>query len=341
PRRSNQARHGCRHRGRLGVHSRHLAGPSRSATGHAPATPANRRGTNGFGVFLLPTVARPRSAAIRTPPMPQKIVARTLAAVTLIATALLACSAPAASPRAPAAQQASVGSGSPKTLNVVLVGEPRVLSIWQESTTGGVINIHEMLSNGLVALDDKSEPVPRLAASVPHVDDGSWKLNPDGTMQMTFHLRRNAVWHDGTPVTAADVVFGAESQIDPAVDVYPVHQGLAKGLDHAVAADDHTVVMYWSKPYAFADAMSVWDFAPLPAHLMQAVYERDRAEFNRLPYWADESAFIGTGPFRLTRWEPGAQMQFDAFDRYYLGQPKLDRILVDIVQDNTTAQARV
>src|SRR5438046_9903277 len=74
---------------------------------------------------------------------------------------------------------------------------------------------------------------------------------------------------------------------------------------------------------------------------MQASYALDRAEFNKLPYWADETAFIGTGPYRLTRWERGAQMQFEAFDRYYLGPPKLDRIVVDIVQDNNTAQARV
>src|SRR5206468_843336 len=52
-------------------------------------------------------------------------------------------------------------------------------------------------------------------------------------------------------------------------------------------------------------------------------------------------SFVGTGPYRLTRWERGSQMEFRAFDRYYLGTPKVDRVIVDIVADDNAAVARV
>jgi peptide/nickel transport system substrate-binding protein len=230
----------------------------------------------------------------------------------------------------------------PRTLNVILVGEPRALTIWNENTTGGVINLHEVMTNALAAGDANSLPIPRLAVEIPSVDRGTWKVNPDGTMETTYRLRTDALWHDGTPFTSKDVAFGVRAQIDPRVDVNPSFRALMSGgADRVDTPDDHTAVIHWSRPYGFADALTFWDFVPLPAHVLEAVYERDVAEFSRHPYWSDDTVFVGTGPYRLAHWERGSTMDLQAFDRYYLGKPNLDRIVVSFVQDNNTAVARV
>lgn len=241
-----------------------------------------------------------------------------------------------------AAGQETPASSGPKILHVLLVGEPRALTVWQESTTGGVVNIHELLTNGLLTVNASSEPLPRLAVEVPSVERGSWKVHPDGTMETTYRLQPRALWHDGTPVSAADVAFSARAQVDPRIDMNPVHRGLATGgLDRVSAPDDKTVVFHWGRPFGFADSLTFWDFVPLPAHLLEATYDRDPAEFSRHAYWSDENVFVGTGPYRLTRWERGTLIEAQAFDGYYLGRPLIDRIVVSIVQDNNAAVARV
>jgi peptide/nickel transport system substrate-binding protein len=265
-----------------------------------------------------------------------------------LGTLLVACASPSLPAEqgrqaGPAGQARAGASATAKTVNVVLVGEPRVLSIWQEATTGGVGSLHEAFTGALISTDPNSNPIPRLAAEIPSVERGTWKVNPDGTMETLFKLQPNAIWHDGTPFTARDVVFSGRAQMDPKVDVNPTFAGGLRinGGSRVEALDDHTVVIHWSRPYGFADTLNFRDFAPLPAHVLEAVYERDVDEFNRHPYWTDDTVFIGSGPFRVVRWERGAHIDLEAFDRYYLGRPKVDRIIVHFVQDNNTAIARV
>jgi peptide/nickel transport system substrate-binding protein len=243
----------------------------------------------------------------------------------------------------PAREPESAGQKAPtaqKALNVVLVGAALALSMWRESTTGNIAHLHEIIENGLIGQNANSEPIPRLAAEVPSVEKGTWKVSPDGTMETTYRLQPNARWHDGTPFTSKDVVFSAKAQLDPGVEIFV--RGLRSGgVDGVDAPDDRTVVMRWSGTYGFADSLRFWEFTPLPAHVLQSVYERDVTEFNQATYWTDPEVFVSTGPFRLTRWDKGARMEFGAFDQYYLGKPKVDRIVVDFAQDDNIATARV
>jgi peptide/nickel transport system substrate-binding protein len=162
-------------------------------------------------------------------------------------------------------------------------------------------------------------------------------------METTYRLQPNAFWHDGTPVTAKDIAFSAQVQLDPRVEVNPIFAGTLRshGVVRVDTPDDRTTVIHWAKPFGFADFLTFRDFSPLPAHILQAVYERDVEEFSRHSYWSDDSVFVGNGPYHLTRWEQGVLMDLQAFDRYYLGKPKVDRMIITFVQDNNTAIARV
>ena len=166
-----------------------------------------------------------------------------------------------------------------------MVGEPKALTMWKELTTGPVINIHEMLTNALIGQNERSEPIPRLAAELPSLDRGTWTVAADGTMTTTYKLQPNALWHDGTPFTAQDVVFSANATLDPRVELL-VHTLRDNGVDQVTAPDDHTAVMHWTQTYGFADALIFWDFVPLPAHVLEATYDADVEAFNQHPYWS-------------------------------------------------------
>ena len=221
-----------------------------------------------------------------------------------------------------------------------MVGEPKALTMWKETTTGSVIHIHEIITNALIGQNQNSEPIPRLAAELPSVDRGTWHINADGTMDTTYKLQPNAVWHDGTPFTAHDVVFSANAQLDPRVELF-VRTLKDAGVDQVSAADDKTVVMHWTRTYGFADSLIFWDFTPLPAHVLEGAYQSDVLSFNQHPYWSDPEVFVGTGPYKLMSWTRGAQMELQAFDAYYLGQPKIDRIVISFVADDNGAVGRV
>ena len=53
---------------------------------------------------------------------------------------------------------------------------------------------------------------PALAAEPPSIEKGTWRLNPDGTMETTWHLRPNIKWHDSQPFTSADLLPIAQSR---------------------------------------------------------------------------------------------------------------------------------
>src|SRR5438067_10284507 len=130
--------------------------------------------------------------------------------VVLLAVLVVACSGPSGPRPAPPAPEAPSGP-PPKILRVAIQQEPTTFTLVIARTspaTGGQYQPSEMVHNWLTYLDANNATVPALAAELPSLENGTWTVNPDGTMEQTWRLRRNVLWHDGTPFTAADVRFG-------------------------------------------------------------------------------------------------------------------------------------
>jgi ABC-type transport system substrate-binding protein len=90
------------------------------------------------------------------------------------------------------------------------------------TTSGGWQSLNEIHSNGLVTSDTHSRrPIPRLAAKLPSLEDGSISVLPNGRMRVTYTLRTDVTWQDGAPFTAQDLVFthtfNADSTLPTAV----------------------------------------------------------------------------------------------------------------------------
>jgi peptide/nickel transport system substrate-binding protein len=157
--------------------------------------------------------------------------------------------------------------------------------------------------------------VPILAEELPSrkagtvAKDGQWVI---------WKLKRNALWHDGAPFTADDVIFNWEFAIDPATAA-----GTRAAYDDIARIeriDSHTVKLIFKKPQPF------WEGAftgggLLPRHLFERVKGAGAREaIGMLPA-------VGTGPYRLAEWRPGDFIRAEINARYHVpNRPFFDRL---------------
>lgn len=159
---------------------------------------------------------------------------------------------------------------------------------------------------------------PRLAES--------HEFSPDRTV-LTFHLRRDVRWSDGTPVTARDVVATFKAQKNPNVLWSSIH--LKQHIDSVRSIDEYTVAYHFNHvyPYQLMDAV---DGAILPKHILESVKPE---EIRMIPI----EDFPTNGPFRIKEWVQGQYLTLVPYEHYYdEGKPYLDKVVFKIIPDQVT-----
>ncbi|MPZ13682.1 MAG: hypothetical protein GEU73_04545 [Chloroflexi bacterium] len=256
----------------------------------------------------------------------------------IIGLVLIACGAPA--PSGPGgARQGTEQPGRTKAVTIGITSAVEAMAIMGGTTTvGGWVSVSEVHSNGLVTSEVSSRNlVGRLATRVPSLDDGTISLLPDGRMRVAFPLRTDVTWHDGAPFTAQDLAFSYRVNSDSGLP--NPHPTAIRQMESAEATDDHTFVVYYKGPYYQGASLGIRAFWPLPRHLLEEPYERYLATDNaeeiiNLPYWTSE--YVHLGPFRLTAFDPAGEIVFEAYERYFLGRPRMDTVRVRIFSDEQT-----
>ena len=165
--------------------------------------------------------------------------------------------------------------------------------------------------------DDKWNPQPYLAES--------WKLADDGK-SLTLNLRRNAVFHDGKPVTSADVAFTVM-----AIKANHPFQTMMGPVEKVDTPDAYTAVIRMGTPHpAILLAMSPALCPILPKH----VYG-DGTDLKVHP--KNGEGLVGSGPFRLAEFKPSQRIVMEKFDRFFLpGKPYLDKVIISVAPDTST-----
>jgi peptide/nickel transport system substrate-binding protein len=184
--------------------------------------------------------------------------------------------------------------GSPRFINPVLAisDADRDLSV--------------LVYSGLLRATPEGDYLPDLAES--------YTVSPDG-LSYTFILRKNAVFHDGKPVTAEDVVFTVAKTQEPAIKS-PIRANWNGVVAEAV--DEHTVRFTLKSPYApFVQNATL---GILPKHLWQNVSAEE------FPFSELNVSPVGSGPFKvdtITRTASGIPSSYElrAFNKYALGKP--------------------
>lgn len=162
--------------------------------------------------------------------------------------------------------------------------------------------------------DDKWNPQPYLAES--------WKLADDGK-SLTLNLHKNALFHDGKPITSADVAFSVMAI--KANHPFATMMGPVERVD---TPDAYTAVIRTNVPHpAIVLAMSPALCPILPKHIYG-----DGQDLKNHP--RNTTDVVGSGPFRVTEFKPAQRIVLERFDKFFLpGKPYLDKIIVTITPD--------
>ena len=173
------------------------------------------------------------------------------------------------------------------------------------------------LTDALVQYDDQLQIQPLLAER--------WEFSDD-RRQLTFHLRRDVRWHDGQPVTSADVRFTYEMLLRPETENRTWAPELRK-VTRLETPDDHTVIAHYDA--MTPDVLDSWRAPVLPAHHFPEGDDFFTGSFAQHP--------IGNGPFRFVHYIDGQELVLEANDDYWGGRPEIDRLIFKIYADQQTA----
>ncbi len=209
----------------------------------------------------------------------------------------------------------------PARLVVGITDEPDMLNdMFAQSKSSRLVN--HCIYSRFVCWDDSMHLVPDLLTVIPSQTNGG--ISPDD-LTYTYHLRHDARWHDGVPLTSADVLFTYQAMVDTAngaVDPSPFDE-----VDHAEAPDSFTVVFRLKEPYAAFVSAAFNEEDVLPKHVLEKL---TGAGFRSAAY---QRAPVGSGPFRFKEWVPGSHIALVRNEAYYKGAPGLDEIVFKIVPE--------
>ncbi len=170
---------------------------------------------------------------------------------------------------------------------------------------------------------------------VPALAD-SWELSSDG-VRWRFHLNPNAIWHDGKPVTADDVLFSFAAMLAPD-GLAPSRGTLERALANIEKIDDHTVELTSPVPMAIFLTNTASNVPIMPMHIWgdvaNADWPSDEGTTGRNP-----ARVIGSGPFKFVEWVQNDHVTVARNDDYWLKAeiPVIDRYIYRIVADSTAA----
>lgn len=194
-----------------------------------------------------------------------------------------------------------------------LVGSIGRLNPLLDSANPADQDIDRLIFGSLVRFDDRGNPQPDLAEA--------WGISLDGT-QYNLTLREGLKWHDGEPLTSADVIFTVELLRNPALPIPADVQALWATVEVNVFDKTH---IQFRLPQPFAPFMDFLSFGVLPEHLLGDLGASALliAPFNLQP--------VGSGPYRfeelLTEGDQVTGVVLNAWDDYYAGRPFIDQVV--------------
>ncbi|ODT81217.1 MAG: hypothetical protein ABS76_12265 [Pelagibacterium sp. SCN 64-44] len=185
---------------------------------------------------------------------------------------------------------------APEQLTIALSGDVPTLDPSKDTSPIG-LNLRLNVYNALTELGRDGEVIPQLAES--------WTVSDD-LIEWTFKLREGVKFHDGSVMTADDVVFTTQHVL--ADETSPVRAFL-RLVAKVEAVDDTTVKFTLTQPYSMFDRQ------------IKYLYVMSRAYYDAKGDTGYATAPIGTGPYRLAEWVKDDRMVLEAFPDYWGGEP--------------------
>lgn len=262
--------------------------------------PASAHSEAGLGAGTPSPLARP----LRRPGLTRRSLLTGAVSTAAIA-ALSACGV---------GEGVDLGTASdPLSLKAAIAGEPDQLDPHQTSSYFS-FQVLENVFDTLVEPDEDLVLQPALAES--------WEVSDD-QLEWTFRLREGVEFHDGTPLTAEDVVYSYRRIIDEEL----ANAWKLTMIESVEAADDHTVVLRVTAPSPNL-LPAIGGFKGL------AIVSRENVESGDI-----QTHPIGTGPFSFTSRTAGSSIVLTANEGFWGGQPKIPGVVFSFISEPTTAVA--
>ena len=207
------------------------------------------------------------------------------------------------------------GSGELEEVTWALPGLPDVLLVPHDWTTysGAVMSLVE---EGLLAFGDDLSLQPALAEDYEVVDPTTY----------VFTLRDGVTFHDGTPLTADDVVFSIEWNMDP--DNASQLAAFFASVDTVEATAENEVTITLKKP----DAQFIYS----TAHMSGFIMKQDQLGSAGEDFGTPDLLPVGTGPYQLVEFVPDDHVTLERFDDYWGDPGAAQRIVIREIPDSQT-----
>jgi peptide/nickel transport system substrate-binding protein len=214
----------------------------------------------------------------------------------------------------------------PPSNDLLIIGYDREPDTLNRFSTHILEDIQTCVVEGLTITDEKMNVVPLLAESVPTPQNGGVRLRDDGGMDVTWTLRPGITWHDGQPLTSADVKFTVDAINGPSYN--PESTDGFDRISSVETPDPLTAVVHYKEIYAPYDIQFIRGL--LPKHVLDG-RDIDRAQdYNRSP--------LGTGPYRVAEWKAGEYIRLERVPHYWRGdgRPKITQLLFKFIANTNT-----
>lgn len=197
------------------------------------------------------------------------------------------------------------------------------------------ISAIQMVFTGLVQLNDQQQVVGGLAQN--------WSVSADG-LAWTFHLKKNLKFSNGTPLTSADVAYSIDRALQPATksSVAPIYLSLIRDSDKLLAGSVSTLLNdSLLTPDAGTIVIQTKTKAPyflsMLTHPCSYVVEKQLIQV----YGANFTDHLvdggGAGPFRITQYTHGKEIDFAPNQFYYGLHPQLQKVVFSFYAQDAPA----
>ena len=173
----------------------------------------------------------------------------------------------------------------------------------------------------------------------------SWTISPDNKT-FTLTLRDGVAWSDGTPFTAADVLFTFQTIYDPRVDSLLASSLKIDGQPLVVTSPDPKTVVI-NLPHSFGPGITLLDNVHLaPKHKYEAALKAGTFK-EAMSASTPPEELVALGPYKLTSYAPGQRLIFDRNDKYWkkdaagVQLPYIDKVVLEIVPDQNAELVRL
>lgn len=166
-----------------------------------------------------------------------------------------------------------------------------------------------VLYTTLFAYDENYETKPWLAEYARRIDDVTWEIK----------IRDNAYWHDGEPVTSHDFKFTWELALKYPCGITRFLQGI-KSIE---IVDDKIFRVHLEYPMGGYAPFLAGLAPPVPKHIWEPLGLTDE---KALAY--ENVPAIGCGPFKFVDFKPDEYLVCEAFDKFFAGRPKIDKLII-------------